>query len=76
MFGAIVVIWRGVRLKEEGVISTGELVTFILYSVFIGASIGSIPEYVTAVAEGRGRHRTPDGPARRSGRTHRPGTER
>jgi ABC transporter fused permease/ATP-binding protein len=48
MFGAIVlVIWRGVHLKEEGVLSTGELFTFIMYTVFIGASIGSIPEYVT-----------------------------
>jgi len=48
MFGAIVlVIWRGVHLKEEGVMSTGQLFTFIMYTVFIGASIGSIPEYVT-----------------------------
>ncbi|MBK9515345.1 MAG: ATP-binding cassette domain-containing protein [Flavobacteriales bacterium] len=55
LFGAIVlVIWRGVHLKEEGVISTGELVTFILYSVFIGASIGSIPEYVTQVLKAVG----------------------
>ena len=48
MFGAIVlVIWRGVHLKEDGVLSTGQLFTFIMYTVFIGASIGSIPEYVT-----------------------------
>ena len=46
--GAIVlVIWRGVHLKEDGVLSTGQLFTFIMYTVFIGASIGSIPEYVT-----------------------------
>ncbi|MBK9515207.1 MAG: ATP-binding cassette domain-containing protein [Flavobacteriales bacterium] len=55
MFGAIVlVIWRGVHLKEEGVLSTGELVTFIMYSVFIGASIGSIPEYITNVLKAVG----------------------
>ena len=48
MFGAIVlVVWRGMHLKEEGVLSTGQLFTFIMYTVFIGASIGSIPEYVT-----------------------------
>jgi ABC transporter fused permease/ATP-binding protein len=55
MFGAIVlVIWRGVHLKEAGEISTGELVTFILYSVFIGASIGSIPEMATTVLKAIG----------------------
>ncbi|MBL7965195.1 MAG: ATP-binding cassette domain-containing protein [Flavobacteriales bacterium] len=55
MFGAIVlVIWRGVHLKEEGVLTTGQLVTFIMYSVFIGASIGSIPEYVTGLLKAVG----------------------
>jgi len=55
MFGAIVlVIWRGVHLKEDGVLSTGQLVTFIMYSVFIGASIGSIPEYITNVLKAVG----------------------
>ena len=39
-------IWRGVRLMAAGEISTGELVTFIMYSIFIGASIGGIPEVV------------------------------
>jgi ABC-type multidrug transport system fused ATPase/permease subunit len=55
MFGAIVlVIWRGVHLKEAGEISTGQLVTFIMYSVFIGASIGSIPEMATTVLKAIG----------------------
>lgn len=55
MFGAVVlVIWRGVHLKEEGVLSTGELLTFIMYTVFIGASIGSIPEYVTQMLKAIG----------------------
>ena len=55
MFGAIVlVIWRGVHLKEAGEITTGELVTFIMYSVFIGASIGSIPEMATTVLKAIG----------------------
>ena len=52
--GMVLVIWRGVLLKEEGVLSTGELVTFIMYSVFIGASIGSIPELVTTILKGIG----------------------
>jgi ABC-type multidrug transport system fused ATPase/permease subunit len=50
----VLVIWRGVHLKEAGEISTGELVTFILYSVFIGASIGSIPEMATTVLKAIG----------------------
>ncbi len=55
MFGAIVlVIWRGVHLKEEGVLSTGELFTFMMYTVFIGASIGSIPEYITQLLKAVG----------------------
>ena len=55
MFGGIVlVIWRGVHLKADGAMSTGQLVTFIMYSVFIGASIGSIPEMITTVLKAIG----------------------
>lgn len=55
MFGAIVlVIWRGVRLMAAGEISTGELVTFIMYSIFIGASIGAIPEVVNRMLKAIG----------------------
>lgn len=45
IFGAIVaVVWMGVRLSIEGSISIGELISFVLYSVFVGASIGGIAE--------------------------------
>jgi len=55
MFGGIVlVIWRGVHMKADGLITTGQLITFIMYSVFIGASIGSIPEMVTTVLKAIG----------------------
>ncbi|MBV6405284.1 MAG: ATP-binding cassette domain-containing protein [Flavobacteriales bacterium] len=55
MFGAIVlVVWRGVNLQREGLLSNGELVTFILYSVFVGASIGSVPEQVNTVLKAIG----------------------
>lgn len=55
MFGAIVlVIWRGVRLMAAGDISTGELVTFIMYSIFIGASIGALPEVVNRLLKAIG----------------------
>lgn len=40
MFGAIVfIIWRGLTL-----LPTGELMSFILYTVFLAASISSMPE--------------------------------
>jgi ABC transporter fused permease/ATP-binding protein len=43
MFGAIVaVIWRGVNLIAEGELATGELFSFIIYSAFIGGSIGGL----------------------------------
>lgn len=55
MFGAIVlVIWRGVRLMAAGEISTGQLVTFIMYSIFIGASIGGLPEVINRMLKAIG----------------------
>lgn len=55
MFGAVVmVIWRGVHLKEAGELSTGDLVTFVVYSVFIGASFGSIPDLFAKVQKAIG----------------------
>jgi len=55
MFGAIVlVIWRGVRLMAAGEISTGQLVTFIMYSIFIGASIGGLPELMNRLLKAIG----------------------
>lgn len=55
MFGAVVlVIWRGVILKEAGEITTGDLVTFVVYSVFIGASFGSIPDLFAKVQKAIG----------------------
>ncbi len=45
IFGAIVaVVWMGVRLSIEGSITIGELISFVLYSIFVGASIGGIAE--------------------------------
>ncbi|MBX7095627.1 MAG: ATP-binding cassette domain-containing protein, partial [Flavobacteriales bacterium] len=45
MFGSIVfVLWQGVLLTQSGEIAKGDLVSFVMMSVFIGASFGSIPE--------------------------------
>jgi ABC-type multidrug transport system fused ATPase/permease subunit len=55
MFGAIVlVIWYGVHLKDSGAITTGELITFILYSVFVGASFGGVPDLYAKIQKAIG----------------------
>lgn len=55
LFGVIVlVIWYGVHLREDDVISTGELLSFILYSVFIGASVGGLADQLSKLQKAVG----------------------
>lgn len=55
LFGVIVlVIWYGVHLKEDDVISTGDLFSFILYSVFIGASVGGMADQLSKLQKAVG----------------------
>ncbi|MCB9169800.1 MAG: ATP-binding cassette domain-containing protein [Flavobacteriales bacterium] len=55
MFGAVVlVVWRGVHLKEQGLLTVGDLTSFIMLSVFVGASIGSVPELVSSMLKAVG----------------------
>jgi ABC-type multidrug transport system fused ATPase/permease subunit len=43
LFGAIVaVIWQGSGLLATGAITTGELFSFVIYSVFVGGNIGGL----------------------------------
>lgn len=45
LFGAIVtVVWYGSQLVQTGEISIGKLTSFILYSTFVGAAMGSFAE--------------------------------
>lgn len=45
LFGAIVlVIWYGVRLKNAGEIGMDVLMSFILYSMFVGGSVGGVAD--------------------------------
>lgn len=45
MFGAIVfVIWQGVLMMQAGDLTDKGLVSFIMFSIFIGASFGSLPD--------------------------------
>ena len=45
LFGSIVaVIWYGVLMINSGDLSIGQLFTFVLYSVFIGSSVGGMAD--------------------------------
>ncbi|HEY0667238.1 MAG TPA: ATP-binding cassette domain-containing protein, partial [Sphingobacteriaceae bacterium] len=45
IFGTIVgVIWYGAHLIQQGEITVGSMLTFILFSVFVAAAMGSFPE--------------------------------
>ena len=55
IFGSIVaVIWYGTLLIQQGNMSIGELFAFILYSVFISASIGGIAELYASIQKAIG----------------------
>lgn len=45
LFGAIVlVLWTGSRYVQQGTLSVGELTSFLLYTTFIGAAMGSFAD--------------------------------
>ena len=55
LFGSMVlVIWVGMQLKLEGAISTGDLFSFIIYSVFVGASFGGMADLFTQIQKAVG----------------------
>lgn len=55
LFGAIVlVIWYGVRLRNAGDIGLDELTSFILYTVFVGGSIGGVANIFGSVQKAIG----------------------
>ena len=56
MFGSIVaVIWYGIHLMQQGeILTSGDLFKFILYSVFIAASIGGMAELFTKIQKAIG----------------------
>ncbi len=56
LFGAIVaVVWYGVQLVISGDIKeVGELISFILYSIFVGASFGGIAELYAQIQKAIG----------------------
>ncbi len=55
LFGSIVlVIWQGVLLTESGELQMGELFSFILYSVFVGASFGGTADLFARIQKAVG----------------------
>ncbi len=55
LFGAIVaVIWRGVSLISAGEIAVGELFSFVIYSGFIGGSIGGFANVYASIQKAIG----------------------
>ncbi|MFN4812196.1 MAG: ABC transporter ATP-binding protein [Bacteroidota bacterium] len=55
LFGAIVaVIWYGVVLASQNQLLIGDLISFILYSAFVGASFGGIAELYAQIQKAVG----------------------
>lgn len=55
LFGAIVaVIWYGSLLVASGELSVGNLTTYILYSMFVGAAMGTFPELYANIQKSLG----------------------
>ncbi|WP_407431061.1 ABC transporter ATP-binding protein [Arcticibacter sp.] len=55
LFGAIVaVIWYGSLLVADGSITIGSLTTYIIYSMFVGAAMGTFPELYANVQKALG----------------------
>ncbi len=50
LFGTMVaVIWRGSQLLSAGELATGELFSFVIYTVFIGGTIGGMADVFSRV---------------------------
>lgn len=55
LFGAIVaVVWFGVTLSIKGEMSVGQLISFVLYSTFVGASFGGVAELYAQIQKAIG----------------------
>jgi len=55
LFGSIsVVAWFGARMLALGEITPFEFTAFILFSVFVGASLGAFPEIVSQIQKANG----------------------
>ena len=55
LFGTIAfVAWIGARMLAHGEISSTHFTSFILFSIFVGASLGSLPEIISQIQQTTG----------------------
>ena len=55
MFGTVVfVVYRAAVMKEQGLLTAGDITTFVAFSIMIGASIAGIPEQITSLLKAVG----------------------
>ena len=55
LFGTIsVVVWFGAGMMARGEIKSGEFTRFILFSIFVGASLGSLPDIMSQLQKTEG----------------------
>jgi ABC-type multidrug transport system fused ATPase/permease subunit len=52
--GIILVLWYGATLVSEGNISIGDLVTYLFYTIYIGASVGGMGEMYGQIQKAAG----------------------
>jgi ABC-type multidrug transport system fused ATPase/permease subunit len=50
LFGAIIfIVWYGIQLTLNGAISVTDMISFLMYTVFVAASIGGIADQLAAI---------------------------
>ncbi len=50
LFGAIIfIVWYGIQLTIQGSVSATDMISFLMYTVFVAASIGGIAEQLAAI---------------------------
>ncbi|MGD7652832.1 MAG: ABC transporter ATP-binding protein [Verrucomicrobiales bacterium] len=55
LFGTITfVIWHGARMLASGEVTSTNFAAFVLFSVFVGASLGAFPEIVSQMQQAAG----------------------
>lgn len=55
LFGCIVlVVWYGAALVGEGLMTVGDLTSFVIYAAFVGAAMGSFAEFFAQIQKALG----------------------
>jgi ATP-binding cassette subfamily B protein len=55
IFGSIVlVMWQGARQLQAGLMTHGDLTTFMLYTAFVGGAVGSFAEIISQMQKAIG----------------------